>query len=73
MQNIFTIKKQETKKKTTNSYLFPDNGDGTPPKSPVELHLFAKPACNELGRGEGEGAGDTELLLGLSECKDPFD
>lgn len=43
------------------------------PKSPVELHLFPKPLCRELGRGEGEGAGDTELLLCESECREPFD
>lgn len=27
----------------------------------------------DIGRGDGDGAGDTELLLGESECSEPFD
>lgn len=42
-------------------------------KSPVELQRLPKPAWTELGRGDGDGAGDMELLLGESECMDPFD
>lgn len=42
-------------------------------KSPVLLQRLPRPACIELGRGDGDGAGDTELLLGESECSEPFD
>lgn len=42
-------------------------------KSEVELHFFCKLACADVGRGDGDGAGETELLLGESECKDPFE
>lgn len=43
------------------------------PKSPVELQRLPRPECMEVGRGDGDGAGDTELLLGESECSEPFD
>lgn len=43
------------------------------PKSPVELQRLPRPGCMDIGRGDGDGAGDTELLLGESECSEPFD
>lgn len=43
------------------------------PKSPVELQRLPRPECMDCGRGDGDGAGDTELLLGESECSEPFD
>lgn len=42
-------------------------------KSPVLLQRLPRVACIELGRGDGDGAGDTELLLGESECSEPLD
>lgn len=42
-------------------------------KSPVLLQRLPSVACIELGRGDGDGAGDTELLLGESECSEPLD
>lgn len=63
-----------------SSYLFV-NGEFVL-KSPVELHRLPRPTVEAAAatvdwegvcRGEGEGAGDTELLLCVSECKDPFD
>lgn len=41
-------------------------------KSPVELQRLPSAEADCGGRGDGDGAGDTELLL-WSECKDPFD
>lgn len=43
------------------------------PKSPVELQRLLRLECTVLGCGDGEGAGDTELLLGESECNEVFD
>lgn len=45
-------------------------------KSPVEFHRLLSPPtppATVVGRGDGDGAGDTELLLGESECSDPLD
>lgn len=47
--------------------------DDCMPKSPVELQRLPRPACAACGRGDGDGAGDIELLLGESECMEPFD
>lgn len=53
--------------------------DDCVPKSPVELHRLAKPippllfVFTDCGLGDGDGAGDIELLLGESDCIDPFD
>lgn len=64
------------RKQRIEHYL-PVNGDGTP-KSPVEFHRLPRPplpllAFTDCGRGDGDGAGDIELLLGESEWIDPFD
>lgn len=60
-----------------NTHL-PVSGDWTP-KSPVELQRLPNPpmpfpaAFTDCGRGDGDGAGEIELLLGESECIEPFD
>lgn len=48
-------------------------------KSPVEFQRLPKPTLplfvvlTDCGRGDGDGAGDMELLLGESDCMDPLD
>lgn len=47
-------------------------------KSPVEFQRFPRPTLpllvfTDCGRGDGDGAGDIELLLGESDWMDPFD
>lgn len=48
-------------------------------KSPVEFQRLPNPTLplfvvlTDCGRGDGDGAGDMELLLGESDCMDPFD
>lgn len=47
--------------------------DDCMPKSPVEPHRLPKPTFDGCGRGDGDGAGEIELLLGESEWIEPFD
>lgn len=48
-------------------------------KSPVEFQRLPRPTLpllvfiTDCGRGDGDGAGDIELLLGESDWIDPFD
>lgn len=56
---------------TCGCHYLPVN-DACIPKSPVELQRLPKPAAC-WGRGDGDGAGEMELLLGESECIEPFD
>lgn len=70
------IKKKKNKihsQKQNPSKIYLPCRDDCTEKSDVELHFFCKLACADVGRGDGDGAGETELLLGESECKDPFE
>lgn len=75
--NQFKCNKKRLEWKWVKQVYLPTNADCAL-KSPVEFHRLPKPALplfvfTDCGRGDGDGAGDIELLLGESDWIEPFD